>query len=161
MVVLISKHSKICDLNRTKTFLWVYCLSNATVCTHASLKSKTSKLLTLIRCLWPVWAVGSMKQERTLTRQKPFSPRNEIPALLRCTPESLAVRKVTQMIQKPSSFWCCSIACHFCSDLHSAFVCLCLAGDKKMMVPSSTAGGQQLYSQSSPFQQGHSGKGFG
>lgn len=39
--------------------------------------------------------------------------------------------------------------------------CFCLAGDKKMMVPSSTAGGQQLYSQSSPFQQGHSGKGFG
>uniref|UniRef100_A0A669BZ08 Aryl hydrocarbon receptor nuclear translocator 2 n=1 Tax=Oreochromis niloticus TaxID=8128 RepID=A0A669BZ08_ORENI len=34
------------------------------------------------------------------------------------------------------------------------------AGDKKMMVPSSTAGGQQLYSQSSPFQQGHSGKTF-
>uniref|UniRef100_A0A674MAK3 Aryl hydrocarbon receptor nuclear translocator 2 n=2 Tax=Tetraodontidae TaxID=31031 RepID=A0A674MAK3_TAKRU len=34
-------------------------------------------------------------------------------------------------------------------------------GDKKMMAPSSTAGGQQLYSQSSPFQQGHSGKGFG
>uniref|UniRef100_A0A665THH5 Aryl hydrocarbon receptor nuclear translocator 2 n=1 Tax=Echeneis naucrates TaxID=173247 RepID=A0A665THH5_ECHNA len=33
-------------------------------------------------------------------------------------------------------------------------------GDKKMMVPSSTAGGQQLYSQSSPFQQGHSGKSF-
>uniref|UniRef100_H2RP47 Aryl hydrocarbon receptor nuclear translocator 2 n=1 Tax=Takifugu rubripes TaxID=31033 RepID=H2RP47_TAKRU len=32
---------------------------------------------------------------------------------------------------------------------------------KKMMAPSSTAGGQQLYSQSSPFQQGHSGKGFG
>ncbi|XP_008308507.1 aryl hydrocarbon receptor nuclear translocator 2 isoform X3 [Cynoglossus semilaevis] len=34
------------------------------------------------------------------------------------------------------------------------------AGDKKMMVPSSTAGGQQLYSQTSPFQQGHSGKSF-
>ncbi|KAM3624820.1 uncharacterized protein V6R79_001951 [Siganus canaliculatus] len=34
------------------------------------------------------------------------------------------------------------------------------SGDKKMMVPSSTAGGQQLYSQSSPFQQGHSGKNF-
>lgn len=34
------------------------------------------------------------------------------------------------------------------------------SGDKKMMVPSSTAGGQQLYSQSSPFQQGHSGKSF-
>ncbi|XP_070765946.1 aryl hydrocarbon receptor nuclear translocator 2 [Enoplosus armatus] len=34
------------------------------------------------------------------------------------------------------------------------------AGDKKMMAPSSTAGGQQLYSQSSPFQQGHSGKSF-
>ncbi|XP_040010891.1 aryl hydrocarbon receptor nuclear translocator 2 isoform X2 [Xiphias gladius] len=34
------------------------------------------------------------------------------------------------------------------------------SGDKKMMVPSSTAGGQQLYSQSSPFQQGHSGKTF-
>uniref|UniRef100_A0A8C2J5S0 Aryl hydrocarbon receptor nuclear translocator 2 n=1 Tax=Cyprinus carpio TaxID=7962 RepID=A0A8C2J5S0_CYPCA len=33
--------------------------------------------------------------------------------------------------------------------------------DKKMMVPSSTAGGQQLYSQSSPFQPGHSGKSFG
>lgn len=39
-------------------------------------------------------------------------------------------------------------------------VSLCVAGDKKMMVPSSTAGGQQLYSQSSPFQQGHSGKSF-
>jgi len=39
-------------------------------------------------------------------------------------------------------------------------VCLCLA-DKKMMVPSSTAGGQQLYSQGSPFQPGHSGKSFG
>ncbi|XP_037103214.1 aryl hydrocarbon receptor nuclear translocator 2 isoform X6 [Syngnathus acus] len=34
------------------------------------------------------------------------------------------------------------------------------SGDKKMMVPSSTAGGQQLYSQSSPFQQAHAGKGF-
>ncbi|XP_063737691.1 aryl hydrocarbon receptor nuclear translocator 2 isoform X3 [Eleginops maclovinus] len=34
------------------------------------------------------------------------------------------------------------------------------SADKKMMVPSSTAGGQQLYSQSSPFQQGHSGKSF-
>uniref|UniRef100_A0A3Q2PDH5 Aryl-hydrocarbon receptor nuclear translocator 2 n=1 Tax=Fundulus heteroclitus TaxID=8078 RepID=A0A3Q2PDH5_FUNHE len=34
------------------------------------------------------------------------------------------------------------------------------AGDKKMMVPSSTAGGQPLYTQSSPFQQGHSGKSF-
>uniref|UniRef100_A0A3P8V8T9 Aryl hydrocarbon receptor nuclear translocator 2 n=1 Tax=Cynoglossus semilaevis TaxID=244447 RepID=A0A3P8V8T9_CYNSE len=34
------------------------------------------------------------------------------------------------------------------------------SGDKKMMVPSSTAGGQQLYSQTSPFQQGHSGKSF-
>nr|XP_057934295.1 aryl hydrocarbon receptor nuclear translocator 2 isoform X2 [Doryrhamphus excisus] len=34
------------------------------------------------------------------------------------------------------------------------------SGDKKMMVPSSTAGGQQLYSQSSPFQQGHTGKTF-
>ncbi|XP_049573394.1 aryl hydrocarbon receptor nuclear translocator 2 isoform X2 [Syngnathus scovelli] len=34
------------------------------------------------------------------------------------------------------------------------------SGDKKMMVPSSTAGGQQLYSQSSPFQQGHAGKSF-
>uniref|UniRef100_A0A8C1TWK7 Aryl hydrocarbon receptor nuclear translocator 2 n=1 Tax=Cyprinus carpio TaxID=7962 RepID=A0A8C1TWK7_CYPCA len=33
--------------------------------------------------------------------------------------------------------------------------------DKKMMVPSSTAGGQQLYSQGSPFQPGHSGKSFG
>lgn len=29
-----------------------------------------------------------------------------------------------------------------------------------MMVPSSTAGGQPLYTQSSPFQQGHSGKSF-
>lgn len=28
------------------------------------------------------------------------------------------------------------------------------------MVPSSTAGGQQIYSQSSPFQQGHTGKSF-
>uniref|UniRef100_A0A3P8ZBX1 Aryl hydrocarbon receptor nuclear translocator 2 n=1 Tax=Esox lucius TaxID=8010 RepID=A0A3P8ZBX1_ESOLU len=34
------------------------------------------------------------------------------------------------------------------------------AGEKKMMVPSSTAGGQQLYSQSSPFQPGHSAKSF-
>ncbi|XP_076003104.1 aryl hydrocarbon receptor nuclear translocator 2 [Genypterus blacodes] len=34
------------------------------------------------------------------------------------------------------------------------------SGDKKMMVPSSTAGGQQLYSQNPPFQQGHSGKSF-
>uniref|UniRef100_A0A3P9QG54 Aryl hydrocarbon receptor nuclear translocator 2 n=1 Tax=Poecilia reticulata TaxID=8081 RepID=A0A3P9QG54_POERE len=34
------------------------------------------------------------------------------------------------------------------------------AGDKKMMVPSSTAGGQPLYTQSSPFQQGHSAKSF-
>ncbi|XP_076879131.1 aryl hydrocarbon receptor nuclear translocator 2 isoform X2 [Brachyhypopomus gauderio] len=32
--------------------------------------------------------------------------------------------------------------------------------DKKMMVPSSTSGGQQLYSQGSPFQPGHSGKSF-
>ncbi|XP_077374401.1 aryl hydrocarbon receptor nuclear translocator 2 isoform X2 [Festucalex cinctus] len=35
------------------------------------------------------------------------------------------------------------------------------SGDKKLMVPSSTAGGQQLYSQSSQFQQAHSGKNFG
>uniref|UniRef100_A0A8C7KQC3 Aryl hydrocarbon receptor nuclear translocator 2 n=1 Tax=Oncorhynchus kisutch TaxID=8019 RepID=A0A8C7KQC3_ONCKI len=34
------------------------------------------------------------------------------------------------------------------------------AGEKKMMVPSSTAGGQQLYSQNSPFQPGHSAKSF-
>ncbi|XP_013882860.1 aryl hydrocarbon receptor nuclear translocator 2 isoform X2 [Austrofundulus limnaeus] len=34
------------------------------------------------------------------------------------------------------------------------------SGEKKMMVPSSTAGGQPLFSQSSPFQQGHSGKSF-
>ncbi|XP_067104882.1 aryl hydrocarbon receptor nuclear translocator 2 isoform X4 [Osmerus mordax] len=34
------------------------------------------------------------------------------------------------------------------------------SGEKKMMVPSSTAGGQQLYSQGSPFQPGHSGKSF-
>ncbi|XP_047219213.1 aryl hydrocarbon receptor nuclear translocator 2 isoform X2 [Girardinichthys multiradiatus] len=34
------------------------------------------------------------------------------------------------------------------------------SGDKKMIVPSSTAGGQPLYTQSSPFQQGHSGKSF-
>ncbi|KAM4744679.1 aryl hydrocarbon receptor nuclear translocator 2 isoform 1-T1 [Anableps anableps] len=34
------------------------------------------------------------------------------------------------------------------------------SGDKKMMVPSSTAGGPPLYTQSSPFQQGHSGKSF-
>ncbi|XP_043996015.1 aryl hydrocarbon receptor nuclear translocator 2 [Gambusia affinis] len=34
------------------------------------------------------------------------------------------------------------------------------SGDKKMMVPSSTAGGQPLYTQSSPFQQGHSAKSF-
>ncbi|KAM8894267.1 aryl hydrocarbon receptor nuclear translocator 2 isoform 2-T2 [Spinachia spinachia] len=34
------------------------------------------------------------------------------------------------------------------------------SADKKMMVPSSTAGGQQLYSQSSPFQQAHAGKNF-
>ncbi|XP_023669621.1 aryl hydrocarbon receptor nuclear translocator 2 isoform X2 [Paramormyrops kingsleyae] len=32
--------------------------------------------------------------------------------------------------------------------------------DKKMMVPSSTTGGQQLYPQGSPFQPGHAGKGF-
>ncbi|XP_051574649.1 aryl hydrocarbon receptor nuclear translocator 2-like isoform X2 [Myxocyprinus asiaticus] len=32
--------------------------------------------------------------------------------------------------------------------------------DKKMMAPSSTVGGQQLYSQGSPFQPGHSGKSF-
>uniref|UniRef100_A0AAY4EHW0 Aryl hydrocarbon receptor nuclear translocator 2 n=1 Tax=Denticeps clupeoides TaxID=299321 RepID=A0AAY4EHW0_9TELE len=32
--------------------------------------------------------------------------------------------------------------------------------DKKMMVPSSTAGGQQIYSQGSPFQPGHSSKSF-
>uniref|UniRef100_A0A4W4FWV4 Aryl hydrocarbon receptor nuclear translocator 2 n=1 Tax=Electrophorus electricus TaxID=8005 RepID=A0A4W4FWV4_ELEEL len=35
-----------------------------------------------------------------------------------------------------------------------------ISADKKMMVPSSTAGGQQLYSQGSPFQPGHSGKNF-
>ncbi|KAM6981015.1 aryl hydrocarbon receptor nuclear translocator 2 isoform 2-T2 [Aplochiton taeniatus] len=35
------------------------------------------------------------------------------------------------------------------------------SAEKKMMVPSSTAGGQQLYSQGSPFQPGHSGKSFG
>ncbi|XP_029623999.1 aryl hydrocarbon receptor nuclear translocator 2 [Salmo trutta] len=34
------------------------------------------------------------------------------------------------------------------------------SGEKKMMVPSSTAGGQQLYSQNSPFQPGHSAKSF-
>ncbi|KAJ8393073.1 hypothetical protein AAFF_G00067560 [Aldrovandia affinis] len=32
--------------------------------------------------------------------------------------------------------------------------------DKKMMVTSSSTGGQQLYPQGSPFQPGHSGKGF-
>ncbi|XP_048118684.1 aryl hydrocarbon receptor nuclear translocator 2 isoform X1 [Alosa alosa] len=32
--------------------------------------------------------------------------------------------------------------------------------DKKMMVPSSTAGSQQIYSQGSPFQPGHAGKNF-
>ncbi|KAG9341334.1 hypothetical protein JZ751_019438 [Albula glossodonta] len=34
------------------------------------------------------------------------------------------------------------------------------SADKKMMVTSSSTGGQQLYSQGSPFQAGHSGKGF-
>uniref|UniRef100_A0A8C8SU63 Aryl hydrocarbon receptor nuclear translocator 2 n=1 Tax=Pelusios castaneus TaxID=367368 RepID=A0A8C8SU63_9SAUR len=34
------------------------------------------------------------------------------------------------------------------------------ASDKKMMASASTAGSQQLYSQGSPFQPGHSGKGF-
>lgn len=53
------------------------------------------------------------------------------------------------------------LACYFFFGIVSDFVRFCLAGEKKMMVPSSTAGGQQLYSQSSPFQQGHSGKGFG
>lgn len=43
------------------------------------------------------------------------------------------------------------------TDMYSS---LSGSGEKKMMVPSSTAGGQQLYSQSSPFQQGHSAKGF-
>lgn len=49
---------------------------------------------------------------------------------------------------------CCSV-----NSIILALI-LCVAGDKKMMVPSSSAGGQQLYSQSSPFQQGHSGKSF-
>uniref|UniRef100_A0A8C9RYE7 Aryl hydrocarbon receptor nuclear translocator 2 n=1 Tax=Scleropages formosus TaxID=113540 RepID=A0A8C9RYE7_SCLFO len=35
-----------------------------------------------------------------------------------------------------------------------------ISADKKMMVPSSTAGGQQLYPQGSPFQPGHAGKSF-
>ncbi|KAA0722827.1 Aryl hydrocarbon receptor nuclear translocator 2 [Triplophysa tibetana] len=43
------------------------------------------------------------------------------------------------------------------SDMYSAIS----GSDKKMMVPSSTPGGQQLYSQGSPFQPGHSGKSFG
>ncbi|XP_026106487.1 aryl hydrocarbon receptor nuclear translocator 2-like [Carassius auratus] len=42
------------------------------------------------------------------------------------------------------------------SDMYSGIP----GSDKKMMVPSSTAGGQQLYSQGSPFQPGHSGKSF-
>uniref|UniRef100_A0A8C2JFH8 Aryl hydrocarbon receptor nuclear translocator 2 n=1 Tax=Cyprinus carpio TaxID=7962 RepID=A0A8C2JFH8_CYPCA len=42
------------------------------------------------------------------------------------------------------------------SDMYSGIS----GSDKKMMVPSSTAGGQQLYSQGSPFQPGHSGKSF-
>ncbi|KTF86970.1 hypothetical protein cypCar_00038905, partial [Cyprinus carpio] len=49
------------------------------------------------------------------------------------------------------------IECELDKDL--CLFCLRLA-DKKMMVPSSTAGGQQLYSQGSPFQPGHSGKSF-
>ncbi|KAM9317587.1 aryl hydrocarbon receptor nuclear translocator 2 isoform 2-T2 [Pholidichthys leucotaenia] len=48
----------------------------------------------------------------------------------------------------------------FSQERDPRFAEMYTAGDKKMMVPSSTAGGQQLYSQSSPFQQGHSGKGF-
>ncbi|XP_056600761.1 aryl hydrocarbon receptor nuclear translocator 2 isoform X3 [Triplophysa dalaica] len=43
------------------------------------------------------------------------------------------------------------------SDMYTAIS----GSDKKMMVPSSTTGGQQLYSQGSPFQPGHSGKSFG
>ncbi|TRY77614.1 hypothetical protein DNTS_005770, partial [Danionella cerebrum] len=43
------------------------------------------------------------------------------------------------------------------SDMYSSIS----TSEKKMMVPSSTAGGQQLYSQGSPFQPGHSGKSFG
>ncbi|XP_052000258.1 aryl hydrocarbon receptor nuclear translocator 2 isoform X2 [Xyrauchen texanus] len=42
------------------------------------------------------------------------------------------------------------------SDMYSGIS----GSEKKMMAPSSTAGGQQLYSQGSPFQPGHSGKSF-
>lgn len=39
-------------------------------------------------------------------------------------------------------------------------MCFSLVADKKMMASASTAGNQQLYSQGSPFQPGHSGKTF-
>lgn len=39
-------------------------------------------------------------------------------------------------------------------------ICFSSVADKKMMASASTAGNQQLYSQGSPFQPGHSGKTF-
>lgn len=122
-------------------------------------------------------AVESTRQGRTSTRQKPCFPRKETPALLRCTPASLAVRHThtdIHTITQTSAYIltvlgvafyffllpALSALCYFYNADPALCFCVCVAGDKKMMVPSSTAGGQQLYSQSSPFQQGHSGKSF-
>lgn len=114
-----------------------------------------------LRCLSPASAVESTRQGRTSTRQKPCSLRNGTPALLRCTPASLAVRHThsdTQLHKPLYTSW--QVLMYPSVSVFVLLVSLCVAGDKKMMVPSSTAGGQQLYSQSSPFQQGHSGKSF-
>lgn len=106
------------------------------------------------RCRWLAWApVECTRRARASIRRKPCSPRSETPALLRCTAASLHVGNANARTL---------IVCRSCVSFVSLILALILraAADKKMMVPSSSAGGQQLYSQSSPFQQGHSGKSF-
>ena len=148
---------------------WVDCLCWSEFIPNISpplLITPSPRCTPTLRCLWPASAVESMSQGRTSTRQKPCSPKKETPALLRCTPASLAVRhrytniphcliNMSYPVSAVSSVISIMLTLCVC-----VCVCVCAAGDKKMMVPSSTAGGQQLYSQSSPFQQGHSGKSF-
>lgn len=116
-----------------------------------------------LRSLCPMLAAAYTRRGRTLTRQKPCSLRRETHASLRCTPASPAVRAARTHIhqQSPQTHDLVVSGLKLGPD-GCVCVCVCVftAGDKKMMVPSSTAGGQQLYSQTSPFQQGHSGKSF-
>ena len=74
---------------------WVDCLCWSEFIPNISpplLITPSPRCTPTLRCLWPASAVESMSQGRTSTRQKPCSPKKETPALLRCTPASLAVR---------------------------------------------------------------------